>query len=131
MVVCVCVCVCVRVCVCVCACARVVYVCACARAYAGAFACAHTSDRAHFHRCMRVTNVCTYMLSLHTTWLQISDNTIRVGVVSYSTKTRVDINLGALNDPKKLTEVVWDATYMAGITNTADGLAEAHRFVFT
>ena len=60
--------------------------------------------------------------------LQISDDVIRVGVISYATAVRVDADLGALSDVNTLTDTVWAAEYMAGITNTADGLAEAHRF---
>ena len=60
--------------------------------------------------------------------LQISDDVIRVGVISYATAVRVDVDLGALSDVKTLTDTVWEAEHMAGITNTADGLAEAHRF---
>ncbi|KAI0219778.1 hypothetical protein LSAT2_028696 [Lamellibrachia satsuma] len=58
--------------------------------------------------------------------LKISDDVIRVGVISYSTKPRIDVDLGALSDTRELTEAVWAVEYMAGITNTADALAEAH-----
>ena len=60
--------------------------------------------------------------------LQISDDVIRVGVISFSTDVRIDVDLGALSDVNELTDTVWAAEYMAGITNIADGLAEAHRF---
>ena len=60
--------------------------------------------------------------------LQISDDIIRVGVISYSTDVRVDVDLGAVSDVNELTDAVWAAEYMAGITNIADGLAEAQRF---
>ena len=50
----------------------------------------------------------------------------RIGVVSYSTITRQDFNLGSIAEPEDMLDLIWEIDYMAGVTNTADGLYEMH-----
>ena len=47
-----------------------------------------------------------------------------IGVVSYSTMTRVDFNLGSITEPEDMLDAIWEIEYMAGVTNTADGILE-------
>ena len=60
--------------------------------------------------------------------LKVSKHQTRIGVISYSTMVRSDILLGEYFtvEPDMLPEI-WQMPYMAGVTNTADGILEMHR----
>ncbi|KAK2178276.1 hypothetical protein NP493_550g05031 [Ridgeia piscesae] len=60
--------------------------------------------------------------------LKVSEHQTRIGLVSYSTMVRLDILLGEYftAEPDMLPEI-WQTPYMAGVTNTADGILEMHK----
>jgi len=61
--------------------------------------------------------------------LKVRENQTRIGVVSYSTMVREDFYLGEFFKMSQILPLVWDIEYMAGVTNTADGI-ELMRVMF-
>ena len=69
----------------------------------------------------------TYSYSLelsHDVCLKVRKNQTRIGVVSYSTMVRADFYLGEFFNVSDILPLVWAIDYMAGVTNTADGINE-------
>ena len=56
--------------------------------------------------------------------LKVGENQTRVGVVTFSNMVRSDFYLGQYNDILEMLPLIWAIDYMAGMTNTADGIAE-------
>ena len=54
----------------------------------------------------------------------MADNQTRIGVISYSTMVRRDFNLGSITEAEEMLDIIWEIEYMAGVTNTADGILE-------
>ena len=50
----------------------------------------------------------------------------RIGVVVFSTQVNVVFGIGEYDNPGNMSRAVWDAPYMAGATNTADGIEAMH-----
>ena len=50
------------------------------------------------------------------------ENQTHIGCVSYSTMVREDFYVGEYFDRDAMLPVIWDIDYMAGVTNTADGI---------
>ena len=50
------------------------------------------------------------------------ENQTHIGCVSYSTMVREDFYVGEYFDQDAMLPVIWDIDYMAGVTNTADGI---------
>ena len=59
--------------------------------------------------------------------LDIGSDETRVGVVSYSTEVSLDLGLGDNNDMDDIEEAIWGIPWMAGYTNTADGIRLARK----
>ena len=47
---------------------------------------------------------------------------MRIGVISFSTMARMDIDLGQFTDNSKLLKAIWEMEFMAGKTNTAEAI---------
>ena len=54
--------------------------------------------------------------------LKISEAQTRVGVVSFSTMTVTNFHLEEYFDADDMSAAIWELLYMAGSTNTADGI---------
>ena len=58
--------------------------------------------------------------------LNIKATGTRVGVVVFSTQVNVVFGIGEYDNPGNMSSAVWGAPYMAGATNTADGIRTMH-----
>ena len=54
--------------------------------------------------------------------LKISADQTRVGVVSFATMTVNNFHLQEYYDVDEMAEKIWEMAYLAGSTNTADGI---------
>ena len=54
--------------------------------------------------------------------IMLHPNETKVGVVVYSTVAEVDFTPDTFDNLEDIVDAVWDEHYMAGITNTADGI---------
>ena len=55
---------------------------------------------------------------------KVRQNQTRIGVVSFSTMVRSDFYLGQYFERSEMLPLIWAIDYMAGVTNTADGIDE-------
>jgi len=58
-----------------------------------------------------------------TSGFNIASNQTHVGVVSYSTRAVKQFHLQQYYDADVVTKAIWDMAYLAGLTNTADGIS--------
>ena len=59
--------------------------------------------------------------------VQVVEDQTRIGVISFSTMVRSDILLGQYLTPTPdMLPAIWEIPYMAGVTNTADGILRMH-----
>ncbi|KAI0239671.1 hypothetical protein LSAT2_009633 [Lamellibrachia satsuma] len=56
--------------------------------------------------------------------LKVGENQTRIGMISYSTMVRSDFYLGQYFETSVILPLIWASDYMAGMTNTADGIDE-------
>ena len=54
--------------------------------------------------------------------LNVAADETHVSVISYSTEVRLDFDLDEYFDKAELESIIWEVAYMAGTTNTADGI---------
>ena len=56
--------------------------------------------------------------------LKVGKSQTRIGMVSYSNMARSDFFLGQYFEISEILPLIWAMDYMAGLTNTADGIDE-------
>ena len=56
--------------------------------------------------------------------LKVGKSQTRIGMVSYSNMARSDFYLGQYFEISEILPLIWAIDYMAGLTNTADGIDE-------
>ena len=61
---------------------------------------------------------------------KISDAHTHVGVVTYSTATVANFHMQQYYDVKRMVKTIWEMDFLAGLTNTADGILVSVTIVF-